>query len=86
MPKLPSPVEEDLSAGTLEAIDLDSYRANAKAQMSIVLEDLDAEIESVPTSGVGVKREVELDLLSNGTIYAIQRQSELQKMAYRHGV
>ncbi|MCL2669896.1 MAG: hypothetical protein FWE89_04360, partial [Syntrophaceae bacterium] len=37
LPKLPSPVEEDLSLGILEAIDLDSYRAEAKAQMAIQL-------------------------------------------------
>ena len=64
MPKLPSPVEEDLSQGILEAIDLESYRAEAKAQMAIQLEDSDAEIEPVPTSGQGGKSEPELDLLS----------------------
>jgi type I restriction enzyme R subunit len=32
LPKLPSPVEEDFSLGILEAIDLESYRAEAKAQ------------------------------------------------------
>ena len=30
IPKLPSPVEEDLSKGILEAVDLDSYRAEIK--------------------------------------------------------
>ena len=65
LPKLPSPIEEDLSAGILEAIDLDSYRAEAKVQLSIVLDDADAEIDPVPTDGVGGKREPELDLLSS---------------------
>ena len=65
LPKLPSPLDEDLSAGILDAIDLDSYRAEAKTQMTIVLEDSDAEIDPVPSSGVGGKREAELDLLSN---------------------
>ena len=37
--KLPAPKEEDLSKGILEAIDLDSYRAEAQATMSIILED-----------------------------------------------
>ena len=65
LPKLPSPAEEDLSVGILEAIDLDSYRAEARAQMEILLDDSDAEVEPVPTSaGIG-KGEAELDLLSS---------------------
>ncbi|MCL2855805.1 MAG: type I restriction endonuclease subunit R, partial [Defluviitaleaceae bacterium] len=64
LPKLPSPPEDDLSAGILEAIDLDSYRAEAQAQMTIVLADADAEVDPVPTSGIGGKGDVELDLLS----------------------
>jgi len=35
LPKLPSPIEEDLPAWILKAIDLDSYRAETKAQLSI---------------------------------------------------
>ncbi|MGI1806117.1 type I restriction endonuclease subunit R [Exiguobacterium sp. TDN 0502] len=66
IPKLPAPKEEDLSIGILEAIDLDSYRAEAQAKMSIVLEDKEEyEIAPVPTSAIGGKSEVELDLLSN---------------------
>ena len=65
LPKLPSPREEDLSEGILEAIDLDSYRTEARAQMTIVLEDKDAEVEPVPTGAIGGKREPELDLLSS---------------------
>jgi type I restriction enzyme R subunit len=65
LPKLPSPVEEDLSQGILDAIDLDSYRAEAKAQMAIQLEDADAEIEPVPTGGADGKNEPELDVLSS---------------------
>ncbi|MDR2925668.1 MAG: DEAD/DEAH box helicase family protein [Azoarcus sp.] len=65
LPKLPSPKEEDLSAGILEAIDLDSYRAEARAQMAIQLDDADAELKPVPTGGVGGKPEAELDLLSS---------------------
>lgn len=65
LPKLPSPVEEDLAQGILDAIDLDSYRAEAKAQMAIQLEDSDAEVEPVPTSGIGGKNEPELDVLSS---------------------
>ena len=65
VPKLPAPVEEDLSKGILEAIDMDSYRVEKQATMKIQLPDADAEIEPVPTSGGGSKPEPELDRLSN---------------------
>src|SRR6266446_1663292 len=63
--KLPAPVEEDLSKGILEAIDMDSYRAEKKATLSLTMPDSDAEIDPVPTSGGGYKPEPELDKLSN---------------------
>ena len=64
--KLPAPVEDDLSAGILESIDLDSYRVEAQTSMSIVLEDQgEYGIDPVPTSAGGGKGESELDLLSN---------------------
>jgi type I restriction enzyme R subunit len=65
IPKLPAPIEEDLSKGILEAIDMDSYRAEKKAAMAIALPDANAEIEPVPTSGGGRKPEPEMDRLSN---------------------
>jgi len=65
VPKLPAPVEEDLSKGILESIDMDSYRVEKKAAMKIQLPDEDAEIEPVPTAGGGRKAEPELDRLSN---------------------
>ncbi len=65
VPKLPAPVEEDLSKGILEAIDMDSYRVEKQAAVKIQLPDADAEIEPVPTSGGGHKPEPELDRLSN---------------------
>ena len=65
IPKLPPPVEEDLSKGILEAIDMDSYRVEVHATMKIALSDADAEIGPVPT-GVGTgKPEPEIDRLSN---------------------
>jgi len=65
LPKLPTPEDEDLSAGILEAIDLESYRAEAKAQMAIVLKDADAEVDPVPTgSGINA-READLDYLTS---------------------
>jgi type I restriction enzyme R subunit len=63
--KLPAPVEEDLSKGILEAIDMDSYRVEKRAAMSIQLPDANAEIEPVPTAGGGHKPEPEIDRLSN---------------------
>jgi len=63
--KLPAPVEEDLSKGILEAIDMDSYRVEKQAAMKLQLPDAEAEIEPVPTSGGGRKPEPELDRLSN---------------------
>ena len=63
--KLPAPVEEDLSKGILEAIDMDSYRVEKQAAIQIQLPDADAEIAPVPTSGGGQKPEPELDRLSN---------------------
>ena len=63
--KLPSPQEEDLSKGILDAIDMDSYRAEKQAMQQISLPDADAEVEPVPTSGGGQLPEPELDPLSN---------------------
>lgn len=66
IPKLPSPKEDDLSKGILEAIDLDSYRAEVNTTMSIVLEEQsEYKVEPVPTGGGGGIAEPELDLLSS---------------------
>jgi type I restriction enzyme R subunit len=65
IPKLPAPIEEDLAKGILEAIDMDSYRAEKKATMAIALPDANAEIEPAPTPGGGCKPEPEMDKLSN---------------------
>jgi type I restriction enzyme R subunit len=65
VPKLPAPVEEDLSKGILEATDLDCYRVEKQASVKIQLPDADAEIEPAPTNGGGRRPEPELDRLSN---------------------
>ncbi len=65
VPKLPAPVEEDLSRGVLQAIDMDSYRVEKRATMKIALADQDAQIDPLPTRGGGHKPEPELDRLSN---------------------
>lgn len=65
IPKLPAPVEEELSKGILDAINMDSYRVEKNAMQKIVLQDSDAEIEPIPMEGGGHKPEPELDRLSN---------------------
>jgi type I restriction enzyme R subunit len=65
VPKLPAPVDEDLSKGILESIDMDSYRVEKRAAVALALPDTDAEIEPVPTIGGGGPPEPELDRLSN---------------------
>ena len=49
--KLPAPQGEDLTDGLLEAVDLESYRAEAQEQMSLALADEDGEVKPVPISG-----------------------------------
>lgn len=63
--KLPAPKEEDLSRGILETIDMDSYRVEVEARREIVLEDDDAEIDPVPTSGGAQRPEPEMNQLSS---------------------
>ena len=65
IPKLPSPREDDLSKGILDAIDMDSYRVEKKAMQKILLPDEDAEIEPVPTGGGGHAPDPDMDRLSN---------------------
>ncbi len=65
VPKLPSPQEDDLSRGILEAIDLDSYRVEAREAISLRSEDTDAEVDPVPAGSAGGLGDPELDLLSS---------------------
>jgi len=65
IPKLPAPIEEDLSKGILEAIDMDSYRNEVKETLKLAPTDEDAEIYPLPTSGGGGLAELQLDYLSN---------------------
>jgi type I restriction enzyme R subunit len=65
IPKLPAPIDPDLSRGILEAIDMDSYRVEKQTVRKIALADDNAEIGPVPVEGGGHKREPELDRLSN---------------------
>ncbi len=65
IPKLPAPVDEDLSKGILESIDMDSYRVEKQAAVKFQLPDEDAEFEPLSTAGGGSPAEPELDRLSN---------------------
>jgi type I restriction enzyme, R subunit len=65
IPKLPSPKDADLAAGILGAIDMDSYRVEKKAMLSLLLADENAEIGPIPVSIGGGKGEPEMDHLSN---------------------
>lgn len=65
IPKLPAPRETDLSAGILETIDLDSYRAEKREAMKIAVADEDGEIDPVPMAGGGGRPEAELERLSD---------------------
>ena len=63
--KLPSPREDNLSKGILDAIDMDSYRVEKRAMQKIILSDENAEIGPSWDSGPGGRGETELDHLSN---------------------
>ena len=63
--KLPAPVEEDLSQGILDAVDMDSYRMERKAIQDMSLAEEDAEIAPVLPAGAGGGLEPEMDRLSN---------------------
>lgn len=65
IPKLPAPIEPDLSKGILEAIDMDSYRTQVNETIRIRLADEDAEIDPILVGGGGYVPEPELDRLSN---------------------
>lgn len=65
IPKLPAPKEEDLSKGVLEAIDMDSYRPEVKAALSLGLDDADGTVEPAPPGGGGFGGDPEIDKLSN---------------------
>ena len=64
IPKLPAPKEEDLSKGVLDAIDMDSYRPEVKAPLSMGMDDADGAVEPAPTGGGGGGTP-DIDKLSN---------------------
>nr|WP_260273049.1 hypothetical protein [Propionibacterium freudenreichii] len=65
VPKLPAPKEEDLAAGILENVDLESYRAEKLASMQIVLDDEAGLIAPVPAAGGAGLVDPDLEMLSD---------------------
>ncbi|OBG70288.1 DEAD/DEAH box helicase [Mycobacterium sp. E3305] len=65
IPKLPAPREDDLSAGILETIDMESYRVEKRETLKIALSDDEGELEPVPASGGGHAADPELERLSS---------------------
>ena len=63
--KLPAPVEEDLSKGVLDTVDMESYRMERRAAQSIGLLEEDAEISPIQPTAAGGAQGPEMDLLSN---------------------
>ena len=64
IPKLPSPQEDDLSAGIEQAVDLATYAIEKQEAVKIILEDEDTEIDPMPEGMGGHSREAVLDPLS----------------------
>ena len=64
VPKLPAPIENDLSKGLLDTIDMDSYRVEKQAAQDIQIPNEDAEIEPMSTSGGGQNAEPDMLPLS----------------------
>ena len=64
IPKLPAPVDEDLSKGILETVNMDSYRAEKQAAQRLSLADEDGEIDPILIGGSGGRSEPELEPLS----------------------
>ena len=65
VPKLPAPLDDDLTKGLLETIDMDSYRAEKLAEAAIRLPDQDGNVEPIPIGSGGRESDPEVDFLSN---------------------
>jgi type I restriction enzyme, R subunit len=64
LPKLPAPREEDLSRGLLDAVNMDSYRAEMRSSLDITLQDADGELAPYNERGGGARPEAALAPLS----------------------
>ena len=64
LPKLPSLGADDLTRGLLEAIDFDAYRLQKQEERSIQLQNINTEIEPVPSAAVTSISEDDMQKLS----------------------
>lgn len=64
LPKLPTLGVDDLTKGLIESVDFDAYRLQKQEERNIRLQDVDSEIEPVPTSSISVVMEEEMQYLS----------------------
>ena len=64
IPKLPALQDEDLAAGIQNAVDMETYRTEKQATISIALEDEDAEIDPIQAQRGGGAPEAQLEFLS----------------------
>jgi hypothetical protein len=78
IPKLPAPSKKTWPKGILEAIDMDSYRAEKKAAVAIALPDADAEIEPCRPQAAAQARA--------GTGQALEHRQGLQRPVRRRPV
>jgi len=56
VPKLPAPIEEDLSKGILQAVDMDSYRVEKQTTMKLLLLMKMQKLSPYPLPVVGINR------------------------------
>ena len=64
IPKLPALQDEDLAAGIQNAVDMETYRTEKQATISIALEDEDAEIDPIQAQRGGGTQDAQLEFLS----------------------
>jgi len=64
LPRLPAPRNEDREADILALVDMDSYRSEMQATLSLRLEDADGTLDPYNERGGGRKPEPELERLS----------------------
>ena len=64
IPKLPAPEEQDLAQGILDAVDMETYRAEKQATQRISLKDEDAEIDPIQAERGGGIQEPLMEFLS----------------------
>ena len=62
--RLPTPREDDLTKGILEAVDMESYRLEKKCELDIILKNMGGEV-ATPSTGTAIIIDPEIDTLEN---------------------